>query len=116
MRIISYLLAAAGILLLVSAGHDEFRGSTRVSMGRYGHSHYTVIKRDKPEEFRNAMTYHWIYASMLLVAGLIANMIDRGQDKVDPMSSDADESIDDELRKDEIHEARKEEKNGRPES
>ena len=52
---------------------------------------------------------------MLLIAGFIAYMIDKGQDRVDPMSSDADENIDDELRKDEMDEEVKKEKNKHPE-
>jgi len=110
MRIFSYILVAVGILLLASAGYDEFRGSTRAPTGRYSHSHYIIIKNDKPEEFHNAMVYHWFYASMLLIAGFILYVIDKGQDRVDPMSSDADENIDDELRKDELDEEVKKEK------
>jgi hypothetical protein len=117
MRIVSYILVVVGVLLLASAGYDEYRGSTRSpSGGRYtGYSHYTITKQTKPEEFHNAMTYHWFYASMLVIAGVIAYMIDKGQDRVDPMSSDADENIDDELRKDELDEKVKKEKNKHPE-
>jgi hypothetical protein len=115
MRIVSYILVVVGILLSASAGYDEFRGSTRASTGRYSHSHYTITKKDNPEEFHNAMTYHWFYASMLLIAGFIAYMIDKGQDRVDPMSSDADENVDDELRKDEMDEELKKEKDNHPE-
>ena len=109
MRTVSYILVAIGVLLLASAGYDEFRGSTRSpSGGKYtGYSHYTITKQAKPEEFHNAMTYHWFYASMLLVGGFIAYLIDKGQDKVDPMSPDADENVDEELRKDELDEEMK---------
>jgi hypothetical protein len=115
MRIFSYILVAVGILLLASAGYDEFRGSTRAPTGRYSYSHYTITKNDNPEQFHNAMAYHWFYASMLLIAGFIAYMIDKGQDRVDPTSSDADENIDDELRKDEMDEEIKREKDKHPE-
>jgi hypothetical protein len=112
MRIVSYIIIVAGLLLLAIAGYDEFRGSTRApSGGRYtGYSHYTITKQTKPEEFHNAMTYHWFYASMIVIAGVIAYVVDKGQDKVDPMSSDADEKIDEELRKDELDEETKTEK------
>lgn len=116
MRVVSYILALVGILLLASAGYDEFRGSTRAPAGRYSHSHYTITKKDQPEEFRNAMTHHWFYASMLLSAGFIAYLIDKGQDRVDPMSSDADENIDDELQKDETDEKMEKEKEKHPKS
>jgi len=119
MRIFSYILIALGVLLFASAGYDEFRGSTRSpSGGRYtGYSHYTITKETKPEEFHNAMTYHWVYASLLVIAGVIAYMVDKGQEKVDPMSSDSDENIDEELRKDELDEEVKKEneKHKRPE-
>ena len=104
MRIFSYILIAVGLLLFASAGFDEYRGSTRSpSDHKYtGYSHYTITKQTKPEEFHNAMTYHWFYASMLVIAGVIAYMIDKGQEKCDPLSPDSDERIDDELRKDEL--------------
>ena len=106
MRIFSYILIALGVLLFASAGYDEFRGSTRSpSGGRYtNYSHYTITKETKPEEFHNAMTYHWSYASLLVIAGVIVYFFDKGQEKVDPMSSDSDENIDEELRKDELDE------------
>jgi hypothetical protein len=100
MRIISYLIMLAGILLLASAGYDEFRGSTRAPTSRYNPISYTITKTGNPEEFHNAMTYHWFFASMLVVAGVIAYMIDKGQEKSDPMAPDSDENIDDELRQD----------------
>jgi hypothetical protein len=109
MRIFSYILVVVGILLLGRAGYDEFRGSTRTPTSRYSPVSETVTKDSKPEVFRNAMTYHWFYAFMLLGAGGIAYWIDKGQDKVDPMSPDADENVDEELRKDEMDEETKKE-------
>jgi hypothetical protein len=112
MRVISYILIAVGLLLFASAGYDEYRGSTRSpSGGRYtGYSHHTITKEAKPEEFHNAMTYHWFYASVLAIAGVIAYMIDKGQEKSDPLSPDSDEQIDDELRKDELVEKKQSQK------
>ena len=106
MRILSYILVAFGVLLFASAGYDEFRGSTRSpSGGGYtGYSHYTITKQTDPEQFHNAMTYHWFFAFLLVIAGVIAYLIDKGQEKADPMSSDSDENIDEELRKDELDE------------
>ena|ERR1035441_2809524 len=103
MRIFSYILMVIGILLLASAGYDEFRGSTRVSNGRHT-PHYTVTRQANPEKFHDGMVYHTSFATLLLIAGFIAYMMDKGQDKVDPMSSDSDENIDDELGKDEMDE------------
>jgi len=107
MRIISYILLGFGILLLGRAGYDEFRGSTRTPTSKYSPISETVTMDSHPEVFRNAMTYHWFYAFMLLGAGGIAYLIDKGQDRVDPMSPDKDENIDDKLRKDEMDEKMK---------
>ena len=103
MRIASYILIALGILLLAIAGIDEFRGATSSpSSARYGgSSHGTITKQNNPEQFGNAMTYHWVHASILLIGGVIAYLIDRGQDKSDPMSPDSDARIDEDLRQDE---------------
>jgi hypothetical protein len=79
---------AVSLLLFVNAGCDEYRGSTRAPSGRYNRSHYTITKQAKPEEFHNAMTYHWAYAIMILIASLIAYMIESGEEKSDILSPD----------------------------
>lgn len=107
MRTISYILLLVGIVLLAHAGYNEFRGSTRTPTSKYNPTSETVTKAGNPEVFRNAMTYHWFYAFMLLGAGGIAYWIDKGQDKVDPMSTDKNENLDNELRKDEMDEEMK---------
>ncbi len=109
MRIFSYTLIALGVLLFASAGYDEFQGSTRSpSGGRYtGYSHYTITRQADPEAFHDAMNYHWFYAGLLVVAGVIAYAIDQGQEKSDPMSPDSDPHIDEELREDELKEKEK---------
>jgi hypothetical protein len=87
MRIVRYILMAFGIILLASAGYDEFRGSTHEPSSKYnGYSHDIITKENNPEQFRNAMKYRWFYASMLLMAGVIAYMIDKGYEKSDPLS------------------------------
>ena len=107
MRVFSYILIAVGVLLLISDGLDESRGITHSPSGRRYYSHHIIIKQSAPEEFRNAMTYHWVWSSMLVIAGVIANMIDRSQEKADPMAPDSDENIDEELRQDELDEQAK---------
>jgi hypothetical protein len=47
---------------------------------------------------------------MLVIAGVIANVIDRSQEKCDPISPDSDENIDEELRQDESDRRTKKEK------
>jgi hypothetical protein len=88
MRVVSYILIAVGLLLFASAGYDQYRGVTRSpSAGRYtGYSHSTITRQSKPEEFHNAMTWHWFYACMLVIVGVIAYQIVRGQEKADPLS------------------------------
>ena len=90
MRIISYMLIGFGILLFASAGYDEFRGITRSpSYSRSSISYsYTITRQTEPEQFHNAMTYHWFYATIVVIAGIIAYFVDRGQEKSDPMSPD----------------------------
>lgn len=105
MRIASYFFLAFGILLLASVGYDEYRGITRAPSSRYtGYSHYSISKQAKPEEFHNAITVHLTRSFLMLLLGFLAFMIDRGQEKVDPMSPDGDKNIDEELRKDELDE------------
>ena len=102
MRIASYLFLAFGVLLLAIVGYDEYRGVTRAPSGRYtGYSHYSISKQAKAEEFHNAITVHLTRSFLMLLLGFFALMIDRGQEKVDPMAPDTDENIDEELRKDE---------------
>jgi hypothetical protein len=116
MRIFSYILIGLGVLLLASAGYDELRGGTRAPSSRYtGYSHYAITKQSKPEEFRNAMLVHWSRSFLLLLAGVILFMIDRGEEKADPMSADSDENIDEELRKDEMDEQLKKKQDNHPE-
>jgi hypothetical protein len=103
MRIFSFILVALGILLLASIGYDEYRGITHAPSSRYtGYSHYPLSKQAKPEEFHNAIVVHLTRSFLLLLAGFVLFMIDRGQEKVDPMSADSDENIDMELQKDEL--------------
>ena len=78
MRTISYILVVVGILLLARAGYDEFSGSTRTPTSKYNPISETVTKNGNPDAFHNAMTYHWFYAFMLLGAGGIAYLIDKG--------------------------------------
>jgi hypothetical protein len=111
MRIFSFILIGLGILLLASIGYDEYRGITHAPSSRYtGYSHYTITKQAKPDEFHNAMLVHLSRSFLLLLAGFVLFMIDRGQEKVDPMSADSDENIDEELRKDELDGEKNEQK------
>ena len=115
MRIASYILMAVGILLMASAGYDQYRGITSAPSSRYtGYSHYTISKQAKPEEFHNAIIVNLTRPFLILLVGVIAFFIDRGQEKVDPMGPDADENIDEELRKDELDREAVKEQAGKP--
>jgi hypothetical protein len=89
-RIAAYIFLAFGIFLLASAGYDQFRGSTRVSSGRYTR-HYTVTREASPEKFHDAMTYHWAFGALLLVGGVVIYSIDKRQEESDPLSPDHDD-------------------------
>jgi hypothetical protein len=102
MRIVSYIIVAVAISLLASAGYDEFRGSTHAPTGRYNRISYAITKNGNPEEFHNAMVVHLCRSLLFLLAGVILFMINRGQEKVDPMSADSNEKIDEELTQDEL--------------
>jgi hypothetical protein len=90
---------AAGVFAMASNSYDEFRGVTRAPSMRVGrgssfdYPREILNKKGKPEDFHNAMTYHWAYASMILFAGIIAFKIDKGQEHVDPMSPDSDKKL-----------------------
>ncbi|HVU26539.1 MAG TPA: hypothetical protein VHG71_02245 [Verrucomicrobiae bacterium] len=86
MRIFSYLLFLVSVLMFASAGYDEHRGVTHIRVGRSLPE--VITKTSNPEDFHNAMVYHWFYAFMVLVAGIVAYMIDRGLEKTDPFSPD----------------------------
>ena len=112
MRIFSYLLMLFGILALAGSGYDEYHGATHSpSNGANRYSSLTgsddlLLKASNPEQFHNAMLVHWFRSSSVLLLGVILFMINRGQDKVDPMSPDyaGNKDLDDwsdELKKDE---------------
>lgn len=91
--------------MFANAGYDEYRGVTSVQASR---GLPDVVKKSKnPEQFHNAMTYHWSYASVVFIGGIIAYMIDKGVEKTDPMAPDSDAKIDEELREDELAEEQK---------
>ncbi len=86
MRIFSCLMLLASALMFASAGYDEYRGVTRIQAGRSLPE--VITKTGNPEQFHNAMTYHWAYAFVVLIAGIITYMIGAGIEKSDPFSQD----------------------------
>lgn len=86
MRIFSCLILLVSVLMFAKAGYDEHRGITRVRTGR---GQYEVVtKARNSEQFHNAMTYHWSYAMIVLIAGIITYAIENGLEKSDPFSPD----------------------------
>jgi hypothetical protein len=74
--VISSILIVLGIYLLVSAGYDEFRGSTTTPAMHLEKHHNTaylhslpLLKKNEPELFREFMATHWIYASLVEISG-----------------------------------------------
>ncbi|MES1180342.1 MAG: hypothetical protein ABUL66_00610 [Verrucomicrobiota bacterium] len=87
MRIFAYSMIIVGLLLFVEAGCDEYRGKTAApSNSSVGALPGTVTKAGHPEEFRNAMKYHWFFTYMIVMAGVITYLIDKGEEKSDPLS------------------------------
>jgi len=86
-RALSYILIALGIYLLASAGYDEVRGSTTkpaTLMGKRSNTAYLyslhLLKENNPELFRKFMATHWVYASVVEVAGGILFLRNKKQD------------------------------------
>jgi hypothetical protein len=88
MRVLSYILIVAGICLLAGAGYQEFHGITNRPVrfmpfskrDVWDHRRYNayqfaipVLKKNNPALFREFMNYHWVYASMVLVGGVLLN-------------------------------------------
>jgi hypothetical protein len=111
MRIAAYIFIAIGFLFIASSGYDEIRGVTHG--GRRSSYPKIVTKEGAPEAFRNIMNSRWLIASLVLFAGVVVYMIDRGQEKSDPMAPDSEENINEELRQDELDEKMKKEKEQR---
>jgi hypothetical protein len=72
--------------MFASAGYDEYRGITHIQAPRSLPE--IVIKTSNPEEFHNAMTYHWSYALIVLSAGIITYSVGASFEKSDPFSPD----------------------------
>ena len=85
MRALSYILIVVGFWMLSLACYQEYRGVTdnpgRRSVGK-------ISKENNPDGFRNAMTYRWLRAVLILGAGGGLLYIVRRQDRLDPLSPD----------------------------
>jgi len=77
-----------GIILLALSAYDEHRGIASVmSLGRYP-VRLIVKKSEKPDEYRDLMTYQWIRGFLVVLLGLIGIAIYRRMDRLDPFSPD----------------------------
>jgi len=85
---VSYIVLVIGALLLLSAGCDELRGKTSISNGRHSHSSSHLDKKNQPEPFRRAMTYHWTFAMLISLAGVILYAAEKHLEESDPESPD----------------------------
>jgi hypothetical protein len=84
MRIVSCLVLLVSLLMLANAGRDEVCGTTSIRTGRGLPEVITNAK--EPVHFRNAMNYHWVYAAMVLIGGIIAYRVESGLEKSEPLS------------------------------
>ncbi len=94
MRELSYLIVIVGLLLLGWAGYETYRGVTtepKVSIdGSPTGISEKLTRKDNPERFGNAITYHYLYGGLIVMAGVILHAIVKGQERTDPFSTDLD--------------------------
>jgi hypothetical protein len=88
MRVLSYILIALGIYLLAAAGYDEYRGITGKPLAfgtrrRHNSVHLyrmRVSKVETPQLFRQFMTTHWMYATLIAGLGCVLFLADRNSE------------------------------------
>ncbi len=92
MKVIAIILMLSGAILAGLNIRDEMRGETEVYSPGYSSSASwspTHASEDrKNSNFRGAMNYQWIYASLLIGAGFFTYSLCRSADKTDPFSPD----------------------------
>ena len=101
MMVVAYFFMILGILALLSATYQEYRGVTREpalsgsGMRSFIHTAGRVTRDANPDAFRGAMQFHWLYAVLMLFAGFILRSIVAAQDRCDPLAPDSDREKDD---------------------
>jgi len=89
MRTLSYLLILVGLSLLCLAGSQQSHGMTDVPVlvGNDAHTSVGAISNAKdPEGFSRAMTFHWLYAGLIVGMGIALLVVVSKQDRLDPLA------------------------------
>ena len=94
MRVLSYILVILGCSLLGRAAYQQDHGVTnepvilvREKLAGIVKSGELVKQKD-PEDFRVAMTFHWMFGIVISFAGVGLYLHIRKQERLDPFSPD----------------------------
>ena len=94
MRLLSYILVILGVWLLTKAAYQQYRGITTAPAMLAREQLAGIVKtgeimrRTEPDDFRVAMTLHWLFAIVSAFAGIGLYLNIRRQERLDPFSPD----------------------------
>ena len=88
MRVVAYILIVIGLIFLVDAAYDEYRGVAAAHSPGRGGRLYVINRADDPNQFRNLMAYQWLRGPLALFGGFIILGFCRRADRLDPFSPD----------------------------
>ena len=94
MRLLSYILVILGFCLLCRAADQQYRGITTEPVFLVEERLAGIVKSGKivrqkdPEDFRVAMTFHWLFGIASTFAGIGLYLHIRRQERLDPFSPD----------------------------
>jgi hypothetical protein len=98
MHTTAYVIIFFGLFAFASAAYDEHRGvAVAAAPTELSTIFCTARRADDPQAFRNLMTYQWIEASLVFLAGFMLLGLDRRAKQLDPFSEKfaGSKSIDD---------------------
>lgn len=90
LKLLSALLSFAAVCLLLNAAEEQWTGEAAVRAGRGGRVE-RASRTTQPVEFRNLMTYQWIFAGMVAGAAVFMWRVMRRQDSLDILAPDREE-------------------------
>jgi hypothetical protein len=94
MRLLSFILVILGLWLLCVAGYQQYRGVTTepailveerlAGIVKDGE----ILKQRDPDDFRTAMTFHWLFGVVSTLSGIGLYLSVRRRERLDPFSPD----------------------------